>query len=200
MPFVVVLDPGHGGVDSGAVAHGIVEAELVVDIAAELRQALIEWGYNRGLVIGETRGPKLIGRVGTGVRGQIAREANADLVISIHANAAVNQAARGCMVFYRYGDAVSREIAAEIQHTAPEALRRAAGPYPATQEEWPRVWNVLTPHDGRAAVLVECGFLTNPQDAAALKSPEVIAGVVASMVGGVRRAMELQAARQVASR
>ena len=79
---VIVIDPGHGGIDVGAQASGNVqEKDIVFDFAKSLRMQLEKTGRYRVVM---TRGADVF--VPLGERVKTARDANADLFISIHAD------------------------------------------------------------------------------------------------------------------
>ncbi|MCK9230377.1 MAG: LysM peptidoglycan-binding domain-containing protein [Syntrophales bacterium] len=91
---IVVIDPGHGGEDPGAIGRlGTREKDIVLMIARELRTMLAERGYQVFL----TRDGDYF--VSLEQRGRIARQYNADLFISIHADAAPVRSARGSSVY-----------------------------------------------------------------------------------------------------
>jgi len=106
----VVLDAGHGGDDEGARgAHGVVEKELVLDVARRLRARL----GDAGLRVVLTRERDLY--VPLEQRTAIANDARGDLFISIHANAASARAARGIETFFlslEASDDAARQVAA----------------------------------------------------------------------------------------
>ncbi len=91
----IVLDPGHGGVDPGAVGEGmLLEKSVVLEIALAARDRLEEYGYRVFLTRSDDRYVSLRDRARTANRLQ------ADLFISIHANTALNRQARGTETFY----------------------------------------------------------------------------------------------------
>lgn len=88
---VVVIDPGHGGHDPGAVGPtGLREKDVVLDIALKLREILSK---DPTLDVHLTRDHDIF--IPLEERTAIARKKEADLFISIHANASPNRAARG---------------------------------------------------------------------------------------------------------
>jgi N-acetylmuramoyl-L-alanine amidase len=107
---VVVIDPGHGGIDPGAVAaSGILEKDIVLAVAQEVRRSLSALGrYD----VRMTRDTDQLVRLGDRVR--FAETAGAELFISIHADTFVGQpgagAVRGGSV-YVLGEDVSRSAA-----------------------------------------------------------------------------------------
>jgi N-acetylmuramoyl-L-alanine amidase len=92
--LTVVLDPGHGGVDPGAVRGDHTEAELVLTFARELRDALRRTGLVEVVL---TRDSDVF--VPLPARVTLARAAGADLFISIHADALAEGRAQGATVY-----------------------------------------------------------------------------------------------------
>jgi N-acetylmuramoyl-L-alanine amidase len=108
---IIVIDPGHGGIDPGANgANGIVEKELVLVFAQQLKKKLDSSGYYRVLL---TRDQDVFISLGDRVRA--ARSAKADLFISIHADSiSGGQDVRGLTVYTgseRASDADSARLA-----------------------------------------------------------------------------------------
>ncbi|MCB1390897.1 MAG: N-acetylmuramoyl-L-alanine amidase [Rhodobacteraceae bacterium] len=93
-PTVVVLDPGHGGVDPGAIHEGVTEASITLTFARELAEALRRTGrYEVVLTRDSDRFVSLEGRI------TIAHEAQADLFLSIHADALEDGQAVGATLY-----------------------------------------------------------------------------------------------------
>ena len=107
---VIVLDPGHGGIDPGAAAAGLFEKDLVFTYADVLRKRLEAGGRYRIVM---TRDHDVFVPLGDRVR--IARAAKADLFISIHADSiSGGQEVRGLTVYTgseRASDADSAKLA-----------------------------------------------------------------------------------------
>lgn len=91
--LVVMLDPGHGGFDPGANADGENEAEIVLKFARELKTAL----EAKDITVAMTRDSDVF--VGLEARMTAAREAKADLFISLHADALPSGQAAGATVY-----------------------------------------------------------------------------------------------------
>lgn len=99
---VVVIDPGHGGVDPGAMREGVVEAELMLVFARELAEAVNRTGTMRAVL---TREADIF--VPLAERMTIARAAGADVLLSLHADALEEfDAARGASVYTLSQEAV----------------------------------------------------------------------------------------------
>ncbi len=93
---VIVIDPGHGGEDSGAVGKsGLAEKEVTLDIAQRLKDLLKK---EKGLKVILTRETDVL--IPLEERTQIANRNEADLFISIHTNASKKRTARGCETFF----------------------------------------------------------------------------------------------------
>ena len=90
----VVIDPGHGGHDPGAQKGELDESSLVLDVALRLERMLWIEGVSVELTRREDVYVPLDGRA------KIANQANADLFLSIHANAALDPNIRGIETYY----------------------------------------------------------------------------------------------------
>lgn len=93
-PLVVVLDPGHGGIDPGAEAAGMKEADLMLVFARELKEALLREG---GLEVVLTREDDRF--VPLEERLSLARAAGAGVFLSLHADALAEGEARGATLY-----------------------------------------------------------------------------------------------------
>ena len=91
----IVIDPGHGGHDPGARGNGISEADLVLDVAKRLEQLLVK-EQNFEVVL--TRSADTY--VSLEDRTALANKSDADLFLSIHANASTIPAARGIETYF----------------------------------------------------------------------------------------------------
>lgn len=109
---LVMLDPGHGGKDPGAIgARGTHEKDVTLDIAKEVARLL---DRGRGTKAALTRETDVF--LSLPQRVQAAREARADLFISIHADSAPNANARGLSA-YTLSENASDEFAAALAKT-----------------------------------------------------------------------------------
>ena len=160
---VILVDAGHGGTDGGARAKdsGTWEKEINLQVAKALK-AQLEAGGARVIMTREQdmqySGNK---RADLTARLDLARNGGADLVISIHMNEYRSRRESGPQVFYRAGQEQSRLLAGAVQAALIRELRPArersalAGDYFILSLDLP-------------SVLVECGFLSNPDEEALL--------------------------------
>jgi N-acetylmuramoyl-L-alanine amidase len=93
-PIMVVLDPGHGGIDPGATRDGQTEADLMLTFARELKEVLIRDGRFSVVL---TRDDDVFVPLET--RTSIARDADADIFLSLHADALAEGEASGATVY-----------------------------------------------------------------------------------------------------
>jgi N-acetylmuramoyl-L-alanine amidase len=91
----VVIDPGHGGHDPGAQVRGLNEADLVLDVALRLEQLLLK---QPGVEVVLTRRTDVF--IPLEERTEIANREEADLFLSIHANASRSSKARGIETYF----------------------------------------------------------------------------------------------------
>ncbi len=156
---VILVDAGHGGRDGGARARdsGTWEKEINLQTALALRDALEEAGARVILTRDADRQYSDNKREDLTARLGLARENGAEMVISIHMNEYRSRRESGPQVFYRAGQEESRLLAGALQSSliralAPKKERAAmAGDYFILSLDVP-------------SVLVECGFLSNPEE------------------------------------
>ena len=104
---IIVLDPGHGGKDPGAIGYsGVYEKNITLAMGKELKKILEKEGYKVHL----TRSTDIF--IPLRDRVKIARKYNADLFMSIHADSAVNRSAKGLSVYTLSETASDKEAAA----------------------------------------------------------------------------------------
>lgn len=186
---VIVLDPGHGGIDGGTHLDGrILEKDLTLQLAQAMTPLLEASGFR--VVLTRTADYALApGDDDASVRRdleerlRITREARAAALVSLHVNAARDSRQRGPIVFYQIGDEPGRRLARAIQDRL-----NAVFPPAARNEALPADFFLLA-RAGRPAVLVEFAFLTNPADRAILLRPQgrgiLAAAAVQGLVGGL---------------
>lgn len=158
--LTVVLDPGHGGRDPGAVGiNGLQEADVVLDITEKVADILEDQGVNVVMTRVDDREIDLAPRVST------AERANATAFVSIHANALSlsRPEVNGVETYYSSSSSLGRQLAQSIQENLVDETdmgdrgTKTARFYVLTQTSMP-------------AALVEVGFVTGEEDAPLLAS------------------------------
>lgn len=105
-PLIVVLDPGHGGIDPGAETGDVVEKDLMLTFARELREVLLRsGGFQVMLTREDDRFVSLERRIA------LAHQARADVFLSLHADALTQGLAHGATVHLLSNDASDRASA-----------------------------------------------------------------------------------------
>jgi N-acetylmuramoyl-L-alanine amidase len=170
----VVLDPGHGGRDPGAIGlngtrEDDVNLALALRLAAKLRAA--------GVEVHLTRDDDTF--VELSERAKAGNRRRADLFVSLHADAARNRKAHGYTLYVRRGATeASRRAARSI-----EAALRATG----LSSRGVREANFVVLRESKgAAVLVEAGFLTNPVEERRLRDPGFRERMATALARGIR--------------
>lgn len=186
----VVVDPGHGGPDSGAVGRsGLLEKEVNLDIARRVARLLGQMGAQVVLTRTDDNpcvpwqpGNREEQRQELRARCALADEMGADLFVSIHANARRSNphAIRGAETYFRKED--SRALAAALQ----EELVRATGMPDGGVKYHPEPIIVLY-RPAMPSALVEVGYLSHPQDERLLADPEFREWAARGIVNGIRR-------------
>ena len=168
---VVILDPGHGGPDPGAVARDDTkEADLSLEYSKEIGSLL--GTLSREIQVVYTHmgsGASLSGRV------KMSNDLGAAIFVSVHCNAAETTEAHGFEVFTSRGqtgaDRVATMIYKLVQHELPDQFRPRVD---WTDGDPDREANFYVLRNTRArAVLIELGFITNDHDRALLKTESI---------------------------
>jgi N-acetylmuramoyl-L-alanine amidase len=158
----IVIDPGHGGHDPGAVGpSGYTESAFVLAVCARLASRLEEAGQDVRL----TRRADTYPTIGT--RAYLANEVGADVFVSVHANAAVSREAEGIEVLH-YGSRSGIELAGHLYHALVEAFPRSKR---RGLKERPDLGVLRLTR--MPAALVVCEFISHPKREAGLRDPEV---------------------------
>jgi N-acetylmuramoyl-L-alanine amidase len=159
----IVVDPGHGGTDTGVEADGATEAELVWDLASRLEGRLTALGVQTWL----TRGPN--NGATEEQRAQLANDVSADLVLSLHIDGSLSQLANGVAAYYYGAGESTSTIGERLADLAQRELvaRTAMGNNRIHGKTWGLLRLTRMP-----AVRVELGYLTSPDDRPRLRDPQ----------------------------
>jgi len=156
---VVWIDAGHGAFDPGKVAGSVEEKDINLSIALKL-QGFLESG---GATVFMTRlDDAALSSTKQGdmyTRRVMANASEADIFVSIHQNSFPNQNVHGAQVFYFNTSDNSRRLAEHIQQQVKEFVGTNKRLQVRPNENYYVLRQTVMP-----AVIVECGFLTNPSD------------------------------------
>lgn len=157
---IVVIDPGHGGPDSGAVGtNGILEKDVVLDIAKQCLQ-LNRSLFQDSLEIYLTRYTDTL--VSLSDRTRLAKALGADAFVSLHCNQAPNKKAQGfeIFLFYKQIDEESNAIASNLA----DQLQQRLGIYDRGIK-YANFQVLRDTHGHCPSLLLETGFISNAVEA-----------------------------------
>lgn len=170
--FRIVLDPGHGGKDSGAIGPGgTKEKDVVLAISHLVVSRLAEKGYITHMTRKNDDFMELADRAA------FANANNADLFISIHANASTNPLANGTETFYYPNSVNGRKLATKIHNNLIKLDLKDRGVKTAN-------FAVLR-LTKMPAVLVEVGFISHYTEEKQLNSIEFQISVADAIADGI---------------
>lgn len=184
--YHVVLDAGHGATDSGKVGiNGTLEKDINLAIVGYLQELLQQEGVTVTLtrkddtpLYEETAGNKKM----SDMKNRIAtiETAKPDAVVSIHQNSYTDQDVRGPQVFYYTGSVAGELLASCIQNRFTDLI----GDENRRQVKANKDYYLLI-HTAVPTVIVECGFLSNPDEAGRLITEEYQQGVAGVVAQGI---------------
>ena len=172
--YTVVIDAGHGGIDGGCVGDttGVYESELNLQYARALAGTLNRMGIS--VVMTRTSSDGLYDSSASNLkrsemlyRKTVIENASPNLVVSIHMNSFPIHSPRGAQVFYKKGSEQGERLATSLQTTLNKDI-----PY-AKKTAKVGDYYVLNCTDTPSA-LVECGFLSNPEEERLLQDKSYI--------------------------
>lgn len=186
--FTVVIDAGHGGIDGGVsgITTGVKESELNLDIARKLKTKFDKSGAKTVMTRKTEAG--LYGIYSKGFkrrdmqkRKQITLNAKADVFVSIHLNYYSSPLRRGAQVFYKIDEEKSKSLADIVQ-----AELNGGKEYERDYTALAGDYYVLNEADC-AAILCECGFLSNAEDEKLLLTDEYRDEIAEKIFSGIEK-------------
>ncbi len=165
---VIVIDPGHGGIDGGAKSeNGVIEKDINLSISLKTKVALESKGYKVIMTRSEdvglyTEGKKVREKKieDLGNRVKIKKENKCDAFISIHQNMFPQKNCKGAQVWsannepsQKLGKIIQQKFKEEVDQNNKREAKVAKKEY-----------KILNDGYEGASVIVECGFLSNPEE------------------------------------
>lgn len=165
---VIVIDPGHGGIDGGAKSeNGVIEKDINLSISLKTKGALESKGYKVIMTRSEdvglyTEGKKVREKKieDLGNRVKIKKENKCDAFISIHQNMFPQKNCKGAQVWsannepsQKLGKIIQQKFKEEVDQNNKREAKVAKKEY-----------KILNDGYEGASVIVECGFLSNPEE------------------------------------
>jgi N-acetylmuramoyl-L-alanine amidase len=171
-PTTVVIDAGHGGYDRGGIpGQRVSEKDMTLDVARRLRTVLSASGYR----VVMTRDSDVFVPLGT--RTAIANSNRNAIFVSVHFNSAPRSSAGGIETYFYSRDSLA--LASAIHHYV-------AGGAPSENRGVRRRGYFVLRRTNIPAVLVECGFLTSPTEAAYVQNASYRQKLAEEIAAGVR--------------
>ena len=173
-PYYIIIDAGHGGVDSGAVScTGVYESAINLEISFKLNDLMHLLGVRTVMIrntdrsvytSGQTIAAKKVSDIKERVR--IVNSTPNAVFVSIHQNNYPDSKYSGAQVFYNMQTG-SKQLAEQVQTALREKLN------PKNKRQVKRSSGIyLMEHINCTGILVECGFLSNPTEEAKLRCDE----------------------------
>lgn len=209
--FCIVIDPGHGGFDGGAVAEdGTSEKDINLSISHYLKEVME--GYDISVVMTRYKDESLCGE-GESIRSKkkedmhrrrlFIEDANADLTISIHLNSYPSDASvYGAQVFYpareqkrtdeQGCEQVSKNYAEEVQKSLEINIQDGRERVAMAKGDTYLLKNINSPY-----ILVECGFLSNIEECEMLKTADYQRLLAESIWKGINTILGLEPKQKI---
>lgn len=183
--FLVVLDPGHGGSDTGIVSGGGAnEKDVCLAVVKAVEAGLADSGLKIVLTRGDDKDLSVT------QRGAFALQSKASLFVSVHTGASPSPAAHGFEMFVQGANGGSAQIAGESKYLAEDLEKRLAektGSASRGVRTAPmRALNGLN----MPALIVELGMLTTPAEESLLVSADYQQKLAAAIAEAIRQAAE----------
>ncbi len=188
--FCIVVDAGHGGADPGKVGiNDILEKDINLSIALRLAEKLKSSGISVVLTresdVDLSNGASNFKSSDMRNRCALITETNPIFTISIHQNSYPSENVSGAQVFYFTGSDEGKALATTLQNSLITNIDPTNKRQPKANDSYYLLKKTPTP-----TVIVECGFLTNPTEAALLSSAEYQDKVVNAIFLGIVEYLE----------
>ena len=170
----IIIDPGHGGVDGGATScTGKLESAYNLEISLRLRDLFHLLGYPTYMIRTTdtsvyTRGDTIAAQKMSDLkeRVRIVNDSQTNILVSIHQNLFSDSRYSGAQVFYAETEG-SQKLAEMLQSSFVNILN------PGSKRKAKKAEGIyLMEHIENPGILVECGFLSNPEEEHKLNTPD----------------------------
>ena len=169
--YTIVVDAGHGGRDGGSVGiNGTIEKEINLEYALALKDKLVKNGFRVELTRRNDDGLYSL--------TDKNKKANPNLVVSIHMNSFTSTQAKGAMTYYRKGDEASK--------TCADLIQKSFNTYCGAKWSSSKVGDYYMLNCSYyTAVLIECGFISNPDEENLLNTDAYKNKIIESIYKGI---------------
>lgn len=183
---VIVVDPGHGGVDPGMLGVGGLEEKTInLEVSMKLKSALEERGFTVVMTREEDKG--LYDEASNNMKSQdmqrriaLINDTKPALTVSVHQNSYQDSGVKGPQVFYFQHSQEGEKLAKAIQ----DSLNAGLNVERPRTAKGNTTYYLLKKSEG-TLVIAECGFLTNPDEASLLQTEEYQKKVAEALAEGI---------------
>ena len=188
---IIGIDPGHGGVDPGAVSkNGIKEDEINLKIALKLKRfiehsggiAILTRDSDKGLYTEESRTLKQMKSEDLKKRKKLINESDCQVFLTIHLNSFTKSKYYGAQTFYNSDLEESKKLAYIIQEELKYVLDKENNRIPFHRDDVFLLQDMKIP-----SVLIEAGFLSNPDEEKLLTKSEYQEKIAWSIYVGIMK-------------
>ncbi len=187
--LTIIIDAGHGGEDGGAIADdGTVEKDLNLSVALKLNDILSVFGYKTHLIRTTdisvyTQGDTIRERKISDIKNRInvMNEYENCLYISVHQNKFTESYVHGAQTFYSPNNAESKILAEFIQKSISSGLQKDNDR--AVKKSGTDIYILFNAQ--KPTVMVECGFISNPDELINLKNSQYQNKMAMSVAAGI---------------
>ena len=184
--MVVVIDPGHGGGDPGKVGvNGLKEKDINLDIAMSLQNILTEAGIKAYLTRDEDKDladESVRNRKQSDLKNRVkmADDKKADIFVSIHQNSYGSEQVKGCQTFYFSHSGNGKKLAENILECLKIQTDKGNSRIAKPNDNY-----YILVHSSCPAVIVECGFLSNYEEATKLSEKKYRKKIALGIADGI---------------
>ncbi len=185
---VIVIDSGHGGVDPGKVGvSGSLEKDINLSIAKKVKTILEKKNYfivmtreaDKGLYEEQDKNKKI---ADLKARVALIEETNPKMVVSIHQNSYGSAGVKGAQVFYYSGSEEGKRIGDLMQETIKTAINDGNHRMAKGNSSYYMLCKTKVP-----LIIVECGFLSNPEEEKLLKDEKYQQKMAEAIATGIEK-------------
>lgn len=180
---IIIIDPGHGGVDSGTVSGNLLEKDLNLSISLKLRDELIKSGFNVIMTRDgdyDLSSPNIKRRKKSDFdnRIELINNSNADLYLSIHINYLDQAKYYGAQTFYTKGNKLLADV---VQASFKTYLNSPLDSKEMSEDIY--MYKKLN----IPGILIECGFISNYKEKKLLVNADYQMKIVNSIIKGLNK-------------
>jgi len=185
---IIVIDPGHGGVDPGKVGvNNALEKDINLAVSLKLAECLQKKGYQIVLTREEDVGLYSEGdsnkkRADMAKRVALISEASPAVAVSIHQNSFTQESSKGAQVFYHPQSAEGKRLAEIMQDTIKEFVKDENQRAAKANDSYYMLKKTTCP-----LIIVECGFMSNYEEAELLVTEAYQQKMAEAIAEGIER-------------